>query len=129
MTLVEAGTEDGGQAMTQPASNNRSRKLWLVIALAIFLGVLLFAARIYYNHSNSPIEEARRMVKSGELSGQPVDQVFRHFDTLPSTRHFLGWDAAIRLGDSTGLFPIDSTWLVIKVDDQDRVVEADVIED
>jgi hypothetical protein len=97
--------------------------------LTLFAVLMMVSLAVAWNvHHFSKISVANRLVNSGEILGWDIAQVEHRFGSPTPTDKFAEWGRVYVLGPSSG-FGIDFTWLVIRLDDAGRVVEAKVVED
>ena len=72
---------------------------------------------------------ADRLLASDALIGKTRPEVVAWLGEPPRTGYFADWDLVYRLGIERGLFPIDSEWLVLRLDARGRVAEARIVTD
>ena len=84
--------------------------------LGVFMAVLIALASLC-----APLWRVPSSHESDLALGMTVPELHARFGT-PYSRTFVGWDASFRLGPSSRFAPIDSRWLVVRI--QDGVVTA-----
>jgi hypothetical protein len=132
--------------MTVPhAAATRPKRLRLLLGAAIVFivgGYLVGCAPLPFvqswwvereTHWDDPLHKAARiadgLLLTNRLSGMSRSQVIGLLGPTPPTDTFSDWDLAYRLGLQRGIIPIDSEWLVIRLDAQGIVREAKIVPD
>jgi hypothetical protein len=69
------------------------------------------------------------LMRKHPLVGAARSQVLDLLGQPPSTDKFSDWDLVYCLGPERGLFSIDSEWLVIRFDKNEKVIEAKDVQD
>lgn len=129
-----------------------SDKVWLIgLALAAALVILLplLSVGVYILFSGDSVDrmtfnadEWRRvgesdirqtMVDDYLQNHSPVgltrEEVIHQLGEPPDTDYFRDYDLVYRVGTARGPFAMDSEWLVLRLDDHDKVIEARLVED
>jgi hypothetical protein len=69
------------------------------------------------------------LIRHHRLIGLSRSNVLELLGQPPPTGKFSDWDLVYCLGPERGLFSIDSEWLVIRFDKNDKVIEAEDVQD
>jgi hypothetical protein len=69
------------------------------------------------------------MVLTRSLPGLTRTEVIARLGAPPPTDYFRDWSMVYNLGAERGFISIDSEWLVIRLDESDRVSEARMVTD
>jgi hypothetical protein len=75
------------------------------------------------------LEMADRIVARRMLDGKTRPEVVAMLGEPPKTIYFSDWNLVYRLGDERGYSSIDSEWLVVRFDADDRVSEYQIVRD
>lgn len=95
-------------------------------ATVVLVVVLAFPSMMHSSHSSN----AERIVRAVQAGDQITRMDVEKHLGESSGRAFGGWDASYRLGDDQSYFAIDSSWLVIRLEQPgDRVIDAQIIVD
>jgi len=69
------------------------------------------------------------LLLSRSLIGKTRAQVVEDLGEPPPTDYFRDWSLVYNLGSERGFISIDSEWLVIRIGNDSRVVEARIVRD
>ena len=75
------------------------------------------------------LEMADRLIRSKELLGLSRSEVERLLGPSTETEKWRNWDFVYWLGAERGFISIDSEWLVIRVNEDGHVREAEIVKD
>jgi hypothetical protein len=121
------------------------RRWWLVVALgaiAVVAGLLVwrmsFPGRAFDSvtwRDESQVQRgarlgmADRLIARQTLLGKTRAEVVELLGEPPPTVHFADWDLVYRLGPERGFMSIDSEWLVVRLAEDGRVVDNQIVRD
>jgi uncharacterized membrane protein YgaE (UPF0421/DUF939 family) len=87
----------------------------------------------YRNDDLQPLSVSHRMadglVLTNRLSNLERSKVESLLGKADNTTYFKEWDMVYRLGMERGMFSIDSEWLVVRLNGEDRVSETKIVRD
>jgi outer membrane protein assembly factor BamE (lipoprotein component of BamABCDE complex) len=119
----------------------RRRRNILIIAVIAFVGVVAawalrpvgrgFDQAVWRDErqESARLEMADRIVARRMLDGKARSEVVAMLGEPPKTGYFSDWDFVYRLGMERGFISIDSEWLVVRFDANDRVSEYRIVRD
>lgn len=75
------------------------------------------------------LEMADHLIAHGTLEGRTRSEIVDLLGEPPPTGYFRDWDLVYWLGPERGFISIDSEWLVIRFDENDRVADNKIARD
>lgn len=72
---------------------------------------------------------ADQLIAHGTLEGRTRSEIVDLLGEPPPTGYFREWDLVYWLGPERGFISIDSEWLVIRFDENDRVADHKIARD
>lgn len=75
------------------------------------------------------LKMADRMIARRTLLGRTQAEVVAMLGEPKANGYLADWDLAYRLGPERGFISIDSEWLALRLDDQQRIIEARIVRD
>jgi hypothetical protein len=132
-------------AATEGARMTKRRKQWLVVALgalAVVAGLLVwrmwFPGRAFEPaawRDESRVERSVRLrmadglIARRTLLGKTRAEVVELLGEPPPTDYFADWDMVYWLGPERSFISIDSEWLVVRLAEDGRVVDNQIVRD
>ncbi len=102
----------------------------------VFYAPLPFFSSAWENRYDQPhrlLDTPHRMADgfliTNRLKGKSRSEIEELLGVPPETGYFSDWDMVYRLGAERGFIGIDSEWLVLKVGNDNKVIEAQIVSD
>ena len=109
------------------------------LIMATYLGFyapLPFFSSVWEDRYNQPhkfLDTPHRMVDgfliTNRLKGKSQSEIEELLGVPPETSYFSDWDMVYRLGTERGFIGIDSEWLVLQLDNDGKVIDAQIVYD
>ena len=139
--LVGAGPASERKAVMQRGTVRRRRRNILLISVTAIVAAVVawalwpvgraFDKAIWQDEKqeSARLEMADRIVARRLLDGKSRVEVVSMLGEPPKTGYFSDWHFVYRLGMERGFISIDSEWLVVRFDANDRVSEYRIVRD